>query len=106
MSVRPDPLPQRKNMEKYRYKTYNVWLEKHKYANGRTAVVLMDEEGQVACATVNLPEHDLQPGEVFIKTWSENDDMLNFLLSNNIVSDTGRDVPTGFVVARVCKLLV
>jgi len=93
-------------MNKYKYKTYNVWLEQHKYANGRTALVLMDEEGQVACATVNLPEHDLQLGEILVKTWSENDEMLNFLLNNNIVSDTGRDVPTGYVKARVCKLLV
>jgi hypothetical protein len=66
----------------------------------------MDEEGQVACATVNLPEHDLQPGEIFVKTWRENDEMLDFLLRNIIVSDTGRNVPTGYVKARVCKLLV
>lgn len=93
-------------MTRYKYKSYDVWLEQHKYANGRTALVLMDEEGQVACATVNLHEHDLQPGEIFVKTWSENDEMLDFLLTNRIVSDMGRDVPTGFVKARVCKLLV
>lgn len=86
--------------------TYNVWLEKHKYANGRTALVLMDEEGQVACATVNLPEYELQEGEVFIKTWGENESMLGFLTRNLIVNDTGREVPTGYVKARVCKLLV
>jgi hypothetical protein len=86
--------------------TYNVWVEKHKYANNRTALLLMDEEGQVACATVNLPEHDLQPDEVFIKTWSENEEMLPFLLRNSIVADIGREVPTGYVVARACKLLI
>ena len=86
--------------------TYNVWLEKHKYASGRTALLLMDEEGQVACATVNLPEHDLQPDEVFIKTWGENEAMLAFLTRNNIVSNTGREVPTGYVKAQVCKLLI
>jgi hypothetical protein len=86
--------------------TYNVWLEKQKYANGRTALLLMDEEGQVACATVNLPEHDLQPGEMFVKTWGENERMLEFLVKHNLVIDTGREVPTGYVRARVCKLLV
>jgi hypothetical protein len=87
---------------------YNVRLEKHKYANGRTALILADANDgeQVACATVNLPEHDLQPGEVFIKTWSENEPMLDFLVRNNIVIDTGREVPTGYVKARVCKLLI
>lgn len=97
-------------MELYKYKclgtTYSVWLEKHKYANGRTAVVLMDEEGQVACATVNLAEQDIQPGEVFIKTWGENEEMLDFLLKYHIVSDTGREVPTGYVKAKACKLLI
>lgn len=85
---------------------YRVWLEKHKYANGRTAVVLMDEEGQVACATVNLPDQELQGDEVFIKTWSENEQMLPFLVRNGIVNDTGREVPTGYVTARICRLLI
>lgn len=91
---------------RYKYKDYTVWLEKHKYSNGRTALLLMDEEGQVACATVNLPELNLHDGEVFIKTWSENEGMMEFLLDNNIIIDTGREVPTGFVVARVGKLLI
>lgn len=89
-------------------------LEKHTYANGRTLLALMDADDgeQVACATVNLPDQDLQPGEVFIKTWSENeqsdksDGMLPFLLVNGIVQDTGREVPTGFVKARACRLLI
>lgn len=95
---------------------YNVRLEKHQYANKRVALTLVDADDgeQVACATVNLPDQDLAPGEVFIKTWSENakdvehgcEGMLEFLLKNNIVSDMGREVPTGFVTARVCKLLV
>ena len=88
---------------------YNVRLEKHMYENtGRTALTLVDADDgeQVACATVNLPEHKLGPGEIFIKTWSENEGMLEFLLKNHIVEDTGREVPTGYVTARVCKLLI
>jgi hypothetical protein len=87
---------------------YRVRLEKHKYANGRTALTLVDADDgeQVACATVNLPEQQLAPGEVFVKTWSENEGMLDFLLKNRIVEDMGREVPTGYVTARVCKLLV
>jgi hypothetical protein len=84
----------------------NVWLEKQKYSNGRVALMLMNEEGQVACATVNLPEHDIQADEIIVKTWSENEAMLDFLVRNQIVSDTGREIPTGFVVAKVCKLLM
>lgn len=94
----------------YKYATthgvYNVWIEKHKYANGRVALILMDNEGQVTIATVNLPEHDLQPGEVIIKSYSENEGMLDFLTNNNIVSATGREIQTGFVTVHVCKLLI
>jgi hypothetical protein len=87
---------------------YNVRLEKHQYANKRTSVILVDADDgeQVACVTVNLPEHDIQPGEIIVKTWSENEPMLDFLVKNNIVIDTGREVPTGMVKARVCRLMV
>ncbi len=94
----------------YKYTTplnvYHVWLEKNKYANGRVALILNDEEGQVACATVNLPEHDIQHDEIIVKTWGENETMLDFLISNHIAADTGREIQTGFVVAKVCKLLI
>jgi len=68
--------------------------------------MLMDDEGQVACATVNLPEHDIQANEIIVKTWSENEGMLDFLIRNRICADTGREIATGFVKARVCKLLI
>jgi hypothetical protein len=94
----------------YLYETphgdYTVWLEKQKYANGRVALMLMDKEGQVACATCNLPYDALGEGEVFIKTWSENEYMLPFLIKNHLVTDTGCEVPTGMVKARIVKLLV
>ena len=95
----------------YEYKTplgtYKVWLEKQKYANGRVALMLKDKNGeQIACATCNLPDVPLGPGEVLIKTWSENEYMLPFLLQNQLVYDLARDVPTGYVKARIVKLKV
>lgn len=85
---------------------YSAWLEKGQYANGRTAITLMSEEGPVATVTVNIPDADLSPGDILVKTWSENEGMVNFLADNKIVQDMGHDVPTGFVTARVCRLLV
>lgn len=85
---------------------YNARLEFSHYANNRTAMTLVDDEGQIACATVNLPEYDLKGDEILIKTWSENEGMLDFLTRHKIVEDLGRDVPTGYVSARVCRLLV
>lgn len=86
--------------------TYKVWLEKNTYANGREALLLMDKNGQVACATVNLADEALGHREVFIKTWSENEYMLPFLIKNNLVTDTGRDVQDGPAKARVVILRV
>src|SRR4051812_12345873 len=88
------------------HKVYDVWIELGKYANGRTAITLHDDEGQVACATVNLPEYDLQLGEVIIKSYSENEGMFEFLTRNNIVGATGREIQTGYVKVHVCKLLI
>jgi hypothetical protein len=97
-------------MQEYSYtalgRTYRVWIEKTYYANGRTAIILNSANGQVACATVNLPEHNLAPDQVHIKTWSENEGMLDFLIKHHIVSDCGMGVPYGYCMARVCKLLI
>jgi hypothetical protein len=90
-----------------KYGSYQVILQKNSYSNGRLAIQLIDaEDGEpVAIATVNLPEHELAPDEVFIKDWSENDGMVEFLVENGIVEYTGRRVPTGYTSAAVCRLL-
>jgi len=93
--------------KKYKYKNYeNVRIVKSQYENGRPAIILCDDEGVITTATVNMPEHHLNPGEAFIKTWSENEHILPFLIGEGIVEDTGREVPTGYVNAPVCKLLI
>jgi len=75
--------------------------------NGRKGILLtLTTEEPFAAASVNIPEAELAPDEVCIKTWGGNKGMLEFLIKNNIVQDTGRMVPTGFVQAPVCKLLI
>ena len=86
--------------------SYDVHLHKTKYSNGRTALQLRGDEGLVATVTVNLPDEKLEEGEIFVKTWSENEPMLEFLKGNKIAEDTGKRVPTGYVEAAVCKLLI
>ena len=87
-------------------RTYKVDVVSMSYGNGRTALVLLGQNGErVAVATVNLPDALLQPGHLHIKTWAENESMLDFLTSNGIVRDTGVDVPTGFCQARVVELM-
>lgn len=92
---------------KYDSSPTDVLLHCGKYANGRLALRLVNLEWEpLLTVTVNLPEVLLQADEVAIKDWSENEGVLDFLLTNRIVQRTGRVVPTGFVEAPICKFLL
>ena len=58
---------------------------------------------RIAVLTVNLPERDLEPGEFFVKTWSENEQIAADCLASGFFVDTGKRVPTGWVEAQVWK---
>ena len=77
-----------------------------KYANGRTSINLMDVEDNqpYAIASVNLPDVLLLDNEVLIKDYSENEGVLDFLTTNNIVVPTDKWVTSGFVDIQVCVL--
>jgi len=87
--------------------SYPVEVVRHFYDNHRIALVLFDaSDGQRVCvATVNLPDVPLEANQAHIKTWGENETMLEFLTSNGIVRDLGIDVPAGYVHARLVELL-
>lgn len=74
------------------------------YGNGNPAIQLFDTEDgcTYAIATVNTP--GLQKDEVAIKDYSENEGMLNFLLTNNIVEQPHRKIESGYVTLPVCKI--
>lgn len=64
-------------------------------------VFMKDENGECwATITVCIPGVDLEPGEFLIKTWSENEPAVRYLLDNGF-QDTGKRVRTGFVEAEV-----
>jgi hypothetical protein len=42
-------------MQQVQFKQWNCEVRFAQYSNGRTALRLMDEEGPVAVATINLP---------------------------------------------------
>ena len=89
------------------------------YANNRTALQLVDAENgePITTATVNIvavsdDEFNKIASTVicekdqllFIKDWSENEGILQALVDQNIITDTGTFIPTGFVRANVCIL--
>jgi hypothetical protein len=84
-------------MKQVKFKEWLCTVEKAAYGNGRPALVLRDAEDgeQVAVATVNLPGVPLNPGEVFIKDYSENEGMLAALVRAGIVEPSGEAVPSG-----------
>lgn len=77
------------------------------YPNGRTALVLLSAENgmPVAVGTLNLPEVSLEAGEVLIKNYSENEGMLDALVTAGIVEDTGRCARSTFIDAPICRLV-
>jgi hypothetical protein len=77
-----------------------------KYPNGRVSIQLFGKNGPMGTATVNIPSEPLDDYEVIIKSYSENEGMLEALVSAGIVKETGRYVTTGYVIAPVCRLLV
>lgn len=82
-----------------------VWLRR--YANGNVRIDLIDTEdgAPIATATCNI-ETKLEPNEVLIKNYSENEGVLDALIEAGIVSTPIRKVPTGYVSAELCKLLI
>lgn len=55
----------------------------------------------IAVATVNLPEWELEPREVFIKSWAENEGMFDWLYENGLIEPTGKFRICGWVTADV-----
>lgn len=88
-------------------KPIEVVIQTRNYPNGRKAIELIDAEDNMpyAVATVNLPDVLLADNEVLIKDYSENEGILDFLVDNKIVRNTGRGVRSGFVWIPVCELL-
>ena len=81
-----------------------VRVELGKYANGRIRIHLIDavDNEPYATATTNLPEVLLLDNEVFVKDYSENEGVLEFLTTNNIVVPTDKWATSGFVDVQVC----
>lgn len=87
----------------------SVMVNVRMYNNGRVALELLEEDLEYgltpyATATVNLPDVLLQPNEVLIKDYAENEGILQFLVDNNIVTATKNGVQSGYVWVPVCIL--
>lgn len=88
------------------YMGERVQLDFARYSNGRTAIQLNTMEGEPwATATVNVVDQRPAKGCVFIKNYSENEGMLNWLVDNKVVRATGVVVPCGNTEANEAEIL-
>lgn len=89
------------------FRNWRCRVEEGRYANGRIALQLRDAEdgSSIATASVNLPDEPLGDGEVFVKSYSENEGMLQALESAGIVQRTGEWVTSGHVQVPKCRLV-
>lgn len=86
------------------YKGEKVFLEVGVYGNGQNAIQFMDETGiPYFVATVAVDEH-IESDELAIKSYSENEGVLEWMIKNEIVQEPHRFVQSGFVLIPVCKL--
>jgi hypothetical protein len=85
-----------------------VALAWNKYGNGRLALDFVDSvTGEpIIRATVNLPDEPLADNETLIKSYSENDGMVEALTALGLIERTGRFAQSGFVEIEICTWLV
>lgn len=93
---------------KTKYSEYDVVFGWGEYSNGRSSLRLFDAQDgcPIMTATVNVEEAQLSENETIIKTYAENEGVLQFLQSNGIVGPVKREVGVGFVICPVVDFLV
>ena len=91
-------------MTRVRFRDFDCTVQNRQYGNGRVALSLVDEDGPVATATVNLPGVKLGPNQVAIKDYAENEGLLEALVAAGVVKPTGEKVRSGFVEIAICEL--
>lgn len=88
---------------------YQVEVRELKYFNGRAALRLFGASGEeytgecILTATVNLPELECPPGEVWIKNYGENVGVLPWLIEHGFIERESEAVHVlgfGDVVSR------
>jgi|APGre2960657505_1045072.scaffolds.fasta_scaffold37011_2 hypothetical protein len=89
----------------YTLNNIDVVIDIKNYEN-TTIIRLIDAEDGSPYATASkyVPDFELNQGEILIKNYSENVGILEFLIENNIVSDTGKKLNSGYIQLHICIL--
>ncbi len=75
--------------------------------DGTIALLIVDPEtsAPLLTASVNIEGANLEPDEICIKDWSENEGCADALVGAGVLEETEKFFPTGYVVAGVYKIV-
>jgi hypothetical protein len=87
------------------FNDFKCEIQIEKYHNGNKVIRLVDaEDGMpVAVATTNV--EGLQPDEIAIKDYSENEGMYETLVKAGVISPMHKEIEQGWVRIPICKLI-
>lgn len=89
----------------FTYKNECVFIQKRLYQNRAICLQVINMTGElIATLTVNIPEVKLEPGEFFVKTWSENKGIVYTARRTGLFVDTGKRQNVGYAEAEIWKI--
>jgi len=96
------------NTKQLQFKHWTGEIKLAQYNNGRTALQLMDvDTGElILVATVNFPDVHLEPNQVIIKNYSENEGITDVLMEGGIIGPPLNKILSGFVTVNIHELLI
>ena len=94
------------NLVEVDFAGYRCQLLMDRFASGGLCLRLVDLENndQIARATVCLPASSPPHGCVYIKDYGENEGLLDTLCRAGVVTDTGERAPSGFAELAIARL--
>lgn len=93
-------------MVECKFKDFDCFVELLHYPNDVRKIQLYDKEDgmPVATGTSYLPNEQLEPGEVAINDYSENQGMYRALLKSEIILPSHRTVRSGYITCPISFL--
>ena len=93
----------------YQKEEIELELEFNRYPDGQRYIGLWHNDEPYLTATVRInvpgnPNYNLDDRDVVIKNYSENADILEALIANNIIEEPHTELPCNFVTLYVAKL--
>jgi len=91
-----------------KFRDWSCMVQVGKYPKGgHTFLHLLDsEDGSPICtASVNVPEVNLDKGQIIIKDYSENEGVYQSLVDAGVISETWMPWPLGWVEGKITDIV-